>query len=169
MGNPSRKLNDYHKLRQKFDGSDQIIRGLKVFGNGLAGHDQRVANTPEWVRNDAAVRAVLLRAFPKWNTNPTQHERAGRWARIINLYFILGYPASRVAMELRHDDAEKSARVAQGRDATHAQPSRISEKKEIEILTKRVTDTVARILLVAQGLRTDRKPRIGKMGRPRKV
>jgi hypothetical protein len=169
MGNPSKKFKDHRKLRQKFDGSDQIIAGVQVFGNGRAGHNQRVANTPEWLMNDAAVRAVLLRAFPKMETNPTHRKRAGRWASIINLYFCQGYTALQVAMELRYDDAEKSARVPQGRDATNVQPSRMSEKRELEILTKRVEDTAARILLVKQGLRTDSKPRIGKMGRPRKV
>jgi hypothetical protein len=43
------------------------------------------------------------------------------------------------------------------------------EKGEIEKLIKRVTDTVGRISRVAKGLRTNGKPRIGKLGRPRKV
>jgi hypothetical protein len=169
MGNPGEKFKHYKKLRKKFDGSDPIFRALKTGGDGRAGHNQRVANTPEWLMNDAAVRAVLLRAFPKMGTNPTHRKRAGRWASIIKMYFRLGYTASHVAMELRYDDDRKSDRAPQVRDATNARQSWMSEKKEIENLTKRVTDTVARILLVEQGLRTDSKPRIGKMGRPRKV
>ena len=168
MGNLSKKFKDYEKIRQNFDRNDPIFGALRTGGNGPAGHNRRVANVPEWVMNDAAVRAVLLRAFPKWNTNPTQHERAGRWARIIDLYFRAGHTALHVAMILRHDDAEKSARTAQGRDATNAKLRLMSEKKETEVLTKRVTDTVARILLLARGLRTDSKLRNGKMGRPRK-
>ena len=169
MGNPSKKFKDYQRLRQEFDGSDAIMRGLKTVGNSRSAHTQRVENTPEWLMNDVAVRAVLLRAFPKMNTNPTQRDRAGRWALIIHYYFRLGYTALHAAMFLRHDDAKKSGRAPQEWDAMKTRLSWMSEKKKIKNLTKRVEDTVARILRTEKGLRTDRKPRTGKMGRPRKV
>lgn len=169
MGNPSKKFKDYQRLRQEFDGSDPIIRAFKTGGNGRAGHRQRVSNLPEWAMNNAALRALLLRAFPKLETNPTQRARAGRWAFIIQHYFRLGYTALHVAMLRRHEDDKKSARASQDWHATNAQPCVMPEKEEMENLVKRITDTVGRISRVAQGLRTDSKPRIGKMGRPRKV
>jgi hypothetical protein len=166
MGNPTRKFNDFHSLRQRFDGSDPIMDALKTGGDSRSGHAQRVANPPEWAVNDVTLRAVLLRAFPNMKTNPTQRARARRWAFIIQHYFRLGYTAQRVALEVRYEDAKKSG---QDWDAANAEQSGKAVEQEIENLVKRVTDTVGRISRVAKGLRTDNKPRIGKMGRPRKV
>lgn len=151
-------------LRQRFDGSDAVVRGLKTASTTRSGHDQRVANAPEWLMNDPAVRAVLLRAFPKMNTNPTQRNRAGRWALLINLYFRQGVTTLGVAMILRHSDiVKKFGRGAQAWDAMNAPGD------SLERLMKRVEDTAGRILRVGNGLRTDGKPRTGKMGRPGKV
>ena len=111
MGNPKKKFNDFDSLRQLFDSDDPIFRGVGVFGNGQAGHEERVANTPEWVRDNAQVRAVLLRAFPKLGTNLTQRARAARWMFIINRYFLMGREASKIAMELRHLEAWKSGQT----------------------------------------------------------
>jgi hypothetical protein len=166
MGNPSKKFNDHQKLRQKFDGSDQIIDGLNVRGDGRAGHNQRVANTPEWATDNAQVRAVLLRAFPKIGTNLTHRKRAAMWAFIIKHYFQLGEEASKIAVELRYLEAKKSGETW---DAANAESGRKVADQEIEKLIKRVTDTIGRISRVAKGLRTNGKPRIGKLGRPRKV
>jgi hypothetical protein len=164
MGNPKKKFNDFDSLRQLFDGDDPIMWALKTGGNGRTGHNQRVANTPEWVRDNAQVRAVLLRAFPRWNTNQTQYERALRWVYIIQHYFRMGETASLIALELRHMDKSKEVALElQGGKAPK------QENGEIEKLIKRVTDTVDRISRVAKGLRTTGKPRIGKLGRPRKV
>ena len=166
MGNPKKKFNDFDSLRQQFDGDDPIIWGLKTGGNGQTGHNQRVANTPEWATDNAQVRAVLLRAFPKMETNPTQRARAGRWAFIIKYYFQLGEEASKIAVELRYNEAKKSGETW---DAANADSGRKAADQEIEKLIKRVTDTVGRISRVANGLRTNGKPRTGKLGRPRKV
>ena len=166
MGNPSKKLKDYRKLKRSFDGSNQIIQGVGVFGSGQAGHNERVANIPEWATDNAQVRAVLLRAFPKIGTNLTHRKRAARWAFIIKHYFQLGEEASKVAVELRYLEAKKSGETW---DAANAESGRKVAEQEIEKLIKRVTDTVGRISRVAKGLRTNGKPRIGKLGRPRKV
>jgi hypothetical protein len=164
MGNPKKKYNDFKNLRQQFDGSDPIFGAFKTGGNGWAGHNDRVANPPEWAMDDAAVRAILLRAFPRWNKNQTQYERALRWVYIIQHYFRMGEPASLIALELRHmDKSEEVALEVQ----TGKAPKQ--EKGEIERLIKRVTDTVDRISRVAKGLRANGKPRIGKLGRPKKV
>jgi hypothetical protein len=166
MGNPKKQYNDFENLREYLDGDDPLIWGVKVLGAGQAGHNKRVANTPEWATNNTQVRAVLLRAFPRWNTNQTQYERALRWAFIIKHYFQLGEEASKVALELRYEEAKKSGETW---DAANADSGRKAAEQEIEKLIKRVTDTVGRISRVAQGLRTNGKPRAGKMGRPRKV
>jgi hypothetical protein len=166
MGNPKKKFNDFANLRQHFDRNDPIFGALKTAGNGQAGHNQRVANTPEWATDNAQVRAVLLRAFPKIGTNLTHRKRAARWAFIIKHYFQLGKEASKVALELRYEEAKKSG---EDWDAANAEQSRKAVEQEIENLIKRVTDTIGRISRVAKGLRTNGKPRIGKLGRPRKV
>jgi hypothetical protein len=164
MGNPKKKFNDFANLRQHLDSDDPLIWGVKVLGAGQAGHNERVANTPEWATNNAHVRAVLLRAFPRWNTNQTQYERALGWVYIIQHYFRMGETALQIALELRHMDKSKEVALElQGGKAPK------QEKGEIEKLIKRVTDTVDRISRVAKGLRTNGKPRIGKLGRPRKV
>ena len=162
MGNPTKKFKDFRHLRGKFDGDDPIMRGLKTAGNSRSAHNQRVANTPEWTKNDASIRAVLLRAFPKMNTNPTQRQRAGRWAFIIQYYFRLSFTTLHVAMLLPHGTDKP-------RPSAEAPLPLAAKLEEMKRRTKIVEDTVARILRVAKGLRTDKKPRSGKMGRPRKV
>jgi hypothetical protein len=53
MGNPTKKFDDFDTLREQFDGDDPIFGALKTGGNGRAGHNERVANTPEWVKDNA--------------------------------------------------------------------------------------------------------------------
>jgi hypothetical protein len=165
MGNPTKEFNDFQFLRQSFDGSDAIMRAFTTRANGRAAHVKRLANVPKWVMNNAAVIEVLLRAFPKMKTNPTQRRRAGTWAYIIHHYYRLGETALGVAVQLRHDLGQRaSTRLRGGTKSVNP-----TSADDIENLTKRVQDTIARILRVEQGLRTDRKSRSGKMGRPRKV
>ena len=141
MGNPTKKFNDFNSLRHSFDGSDPVFRALRTGGNIRAAHNQRVANTPDWTRNDAAIRAVLLRAFPRMDSNPTQRKRAGRWAFIIHNYFRLGFTALHVAMLLLHG-TEKPRLGAEVRSRS------TGKLEETKHQTKIVEDTAARILRV---------------------
>jgi len=55
---------------------------------------------PEWARMKAGIQKILLTAFPRLHTSLSQRTRAGRWAQVINLYFVKGWPVSEVADEL---------------------------------------------------------------------
>jgi hypothetical protein len=57
-------------------------------------------DTPSWVNNDKKVQKILLQSFPKLRTNTHQREAAGRWGRIIQLYFRTGYTHTQVAHEM---------------------------------------------------------------------
>ena len=94
-------MDVYKQLRKKFDGADSFVAGGHTVG-GKPGtrHADRVANTPEWANDDEQVRSLLLKVFPKLETDEKQRARAAKWARVIYLYFRMGYVTSRVAMEL---------------------------------------------------------------------
>ena len=59
---------------------------------------------PEWSKHEDQIRGLIMRAFPRCNENSEiglrQRERAGRWARVIQLYYVMGYTYSQVAEEL---------------------------------------------------------------------
>jgi hypothetical protein len=57
-------------------------------------------NTPEWALDTNQLQAFLLRAFPNLATDNAQRIRAGRWARVFHLYYVMQLPASAVALEL---------------------------------------------------------------------
>lgn len=112
-------------------------------------------NTPSWVLNDAKVRLLLTKVFPRLQTNQVQRERAGRWLQVINLYWRVGEPASRVAAALGLCDNELTARPVP------------AEKRRC---VKVVEDTVIRINRAWKGVRTTGRARTtGKPGRPRKL
>lgn len=97
--------NVYTQLRRKFDGADSFVSGgHSVRGAGHTLHSERTARTPEWVNNDAEVRSLLLKVFPKWETNEHQHKLAAQWVLIIHLYFRMGMTSSQVAVEMGTTD-----------------------------------------------------------------
>src|SRR5579859_7661600 len=81
------------------------LRG-KFFGDGfMAGHQvlkirRRFRSIPEWAKSNKRVQELLLTAFPKLATDEKQRHRAGRWARIIQLYFRSQKSYSETAEEL---------------------------------------------------------------------
>lgn len=178
------RQKDYTRLRQLFDGDDPIAGGMQNRGGGHSGHNQRVENTPEWATDDARVREILLRAFPRLHTNPLQRERAGKWMRIINDYFRCSAKALEIAVQFNHEFAitvsreietllRNAARYHVGSDAhgrilKRIRTLRLQQQHFESHSLKRVTDAIARIELAANGLRTDGKPRVGKFGRPKK-
>jgi hypothetical protein len=58
-------------------------------------------DTPAWVNSDLKIQKLLLRAFPLMNTNLLQRERAGRWVRIIYLYFRQKWSRGQIAEEMK--------------------------------------------------------------------
>ncbi len=64
----------------------------RAHGSELNGHHalkrrEHIRLIPTWTLNDGQVREVLWKVFPKHDTSARQRESAGRWLRIIYLYF----------------------------------------------------------------------------------
>lgn len=58
-------------------------------------------STPAWAMDDLKIRAILLKSFPKLkDTTSKDAERAGRWARIIHLYFRMKRTHGQIAEEM---------------------------------------------------------------------
>lgn len=94
-------MDVYDQLRKKFDGADSFVSGGHIVrGGGQTRHTERLARTPEWVNDDAQVRAFLLRIFPKLADNDTQRKRAARWLAVLNSYHRMGKTSKEVAQEL---------------------------------------------------------------------
>lgn len=86
----------FEQLRKSFDGSDPFM----TQGHQIIKMRRGNRTTPEWVKNNKKIQELLLRSFPKMKTNKTQRMRAGRWARIIHLYFKMKMTYGQVAAEL---------------------------------------------------------------------
>src|SRR5579863_3596510 len=69
-------------LRSVFDGKDNFMSAHRILK--VRRHKRIV---PEWVFNDKKIKEVLLKSFPKLREDETQRIRAGRWMRVIQLYF----------------------------------------------------------------------------------
>jgi hypothetical protein len=55
---------------------------------------------PAWANNDVKITQFITRAFPKLSTNTRQQELARRWARVVHLYFRMGYTNTQIAKEM---------------------------------------------------------------------
>src|SRR4051812_49037735 len=56
---------------------------------------------PAWAQDNQVIRSMLLKAFPKIASgDPRERQRAGRWSRVIYLYFQSGMSYSEVAEEM---------------------------------------------------------------------
>lgn len=122
-------MDVFEQLRQKFDGADLFVSGGHSIG-GDAGtlHAQRVANTPEWVYDDAQVRSLLLEVFPKLGTDDGQRKRAARWLLIIHTYFRMGWTSGEIADEIGLEDSHVRSIVTRIRRARDGKSSRIANK-----------------------------------------
>lgn len=79
------------QLRQSVDGNESFMNAF------LIGRKRRYTRKrPPWVTDDVFVAALLRRAFP----HAGHRKKAGRWMRIIQLYYRLGYTCRQVAEEL---------------------------------------------------------------------
>lgn len=94
--NTSRQLRDL----ELFSGNDQFMQnGHQIINSNRANAGPRRKNAA-WAASDAEVQALLANAFPKWKTDENQRKRAGRWARVIHLYFRSGMSYGDVAAEM---------------------------------------------------------------------
>jgi len=91
----SPRKQDFQRFRNRFDGSDLFFRG-----NTIHKRREKIHAVPEWAKHDSQVRGLLQKSFPALDTNDLQRERAGRWMRIILLYFRLGKTRNQVAAEM---------------------------------------------------------------------
>jgi hypothetical protein len=55
---------------------------------------------PEWAKTDEGIRNIISTAFPKMNSSALQRSRAGRWARVLYLYYKLRWSFSDIAEEM---------------------------------------------------------------------
>lgn len=81
------------ELRSGFDGDEPFMGD----GHGIKKIRRQEREAPEWATDKDVIQKTLLVAFPKLNTDPVQRTRAGRWARIIYLYFQCGCTYSETA------------------------------------------------------------------------
>jgi hypothetical protein len=119
------RRRDMKKLRSRLDTDDGFMSAHKIKKVRT-----RERNIPEWTLSDKEVRTVLLRSFPKLRTNNAQAIRAGRWVRLIHLYYRVQMSNSQVAKEMGMTlNATKMAfkimrRVARGQRANNTGPLR---------------------------------------------
>jgi hypothetical protein len=85
---------EFSKTLSDFDSRD--LKGFQVTDSG-AGCDKQI---PPWAYLKEEVQKILLTAFPKLQTNASHRKRAGRWAQVINMYYLQGMTAEEVAQEL---------------------------------------------------------------------
>ena len=83
------------ELRTKVDGDDTFFKGHRII-------KQRRGNRecPDWAYSTVKLRALLLKSFPKLLTNKKQRASAGRWARVIQMYFKSQMTHGQIASEL---------------------------------------------------------------------
>src|SRR5205085_2251114 len=90
-------------------------------GHGIRGGPTlRMQKIPEWMYQTKDVGEVLLRVFPKLETDERQRKSATRWLEIIQLYFKSGWSVRDVAEKLSisekkvYDTAQRLTRAGAG-------------------------------------------------------
>jgi hypothetical protein len=110
-----------------------MIGGLDRKDNFQTGHGIRGGPTlrmrkmPKWMNNEKDIQRVLLRVFPKLQTDERQRKGALHWLGIIHRYFKMGQSAQSVAEELDssatkvYDTAQRITRAGAGLRTTGKQ------------------------------------------------
>jgi hypothetical protein len=74
------------QMRKYFDANDpRIYKGMNIVGARRNGGPGGRRPIPKWMADLKLFEAVILRAFPKVDSDPRQHQAASRWARIAYL------------------------------------------------------------------------------------
>jgi group I intron endonuclease len=84
----------------EYEMSNYALDSFEIRGGGGSVHERRIKETPEWVNDDAVVRAVLTKAFPKLHSSPRHRAKAGRWLRVIQEYYRMGRTLTVISKEL---------------------------------------------------------------------
>lgn len=71
-----------------------------TFGSQILSVRRQKRSTPHWVLDDKQIQDLLLKVFPKLKTDLIDRQKAGRWARFIQLYFKAGLSYREVAEEM---------------------------------------------------------------------
>lgn len=98
---------DFQKLRALGFNEDKIsFQIVSIRHPDRATNAALIYGSParnDWASNFKLIQKILLTAFPKLQTDSRQRYRAGRWARIIELYFRMGLSYSEVAEEIKEN------------------------------------------------------------------
>ena len=114
------RKKDMAKLRKRMDGDDSFMSAHQI--KKIRTRERVI---PLWTLNDKEVQRVVSISFPDWRKNRVSKARAGRWTRIIHLYYRMQLSNSQVAKEMGMTiNATKMAlkiirRVASGRSANN--------------------------------------------------
>jgi len=88
------------ELRTKIDYNEPFFEGHRIIKPYASG-PRANRKCPAWANSNAKIRALLLRSFPKLATNKKQRQGAGRWARIIQMYYRSQMTHGQICTELR--------------------------------------------------------------------
>lgn len=97
------RSGDLNQIRKQIDGDDTFFSSHRVrTACGAKGKHvgSRGRQTPQWTKTDAGIRRLLLKVFPKLKSDPKQRQLASRWARVIHLYFRMGYTYAQISEEM---------------------------------------------------------------------
>lgn len=83
------------RLRRKIDASDSFTTGHQII---VVRSKERI--DPEWSKSDEEIRKILLRTFPSLDSNARQRASAGRWMRVIQLYYRKHMTEGQIAGEI---------------------------------------------------------------------
>lgn len=117
------RRKDMNKLRRRMDGDDGFMTAHQI--KKIRTRERKI---PAWTLNDKEVQTVLLRAFPTLHKNRKVAKRAGRWARIIHLYYRVQMPINLLAREMGMTKGSTKMmlvsirRVAQGKRSDTGKP-----------------------------------------------
>lgn len=117
------RKKDMNRLRRRMDGDDNFMNAHQI--KKIRTREREV---PAWALNDKEVRKVLLRAFPGLHNNNSVAKQAGRWTRLIHLYYRVQMSNSQVAKEMGETlnrvkmTLKSIRRVARGRRADNTGP-----------------------------------------------
>ena len=117
------------------DRNELFQKGYLIRGAPKGSWKKRTENIPAWALNNKTVKELLLMVFPKMSSDRRQRDRAGRWARVIQIYFRAARPASETAHTLGisqkavYDTVLRIRRAARGlrttgRERTAGKPGR---------------------------------------------
>jgi hypothetical protein len=95
---------DLANLRTKIDSNDPFMSG----GHQILKIRLFPKKIPDWINDLEKIRQLLLRSFPKLAIDSNQRKAASRWARIINLYWVMGYTRMQVVDEINDQTGENT-------------------------------------------------------------